>query len=138
MKQNEVRENDMKWASIPLLINNLKERVAKFKKGQDVSIDNMLFGRTVAASQKYDGTNVGKDEFDVMYGRNQTIAATTASYQKTPLDGVKVLNVKAIKNAVCQIGGVDETNIACFNVYGELMCNSGLYNYTTSKLDKTH
>jgi len=39
-----------------------------------------VFETPVALSQKYDGTNVGRDEDGMMYGRNKLISATTKSY----------------------------------------------------------
>jgi len=81
---------------------------------------------------------VGKDEFGVMYGRNQTIPNTTKSYQKTPLDFVQKIDAKAVKADVLKQTGIGEDSITCFNLYGELMCNKGLYNYSTDKLDGTH
>ena len=34
--------------------------------------------------------------------------------------------------------GISEDSISCFNLYGELMCNAGLYNYSNDKLNGTH
>lgn len=45
-----------------------------------------------SATQKYDGTNVGKDEHGVMYGRNLLIPDKTNSYQSTPIKCVRSCN----------------------------------------------
>jgi hypothetical protein len=60
----------MKWSPIPLLINDLKTELRKLGLGQECNMNDMLFNQSVAASYKYDGTNVGKDEHGLMYGRN--------------------------------------------------------------------
>ena len=49
------------------------------------------------ASVKYDGTNVGRDETGLMYGRNKTITAGTTLYQRTPLKMVEKIDVSAIR-----------------------------------------
>jgi len=118
----------MKWASIPLLINNLKDVVKRIDTMGPV-MNDVLFNTTYAASHKYDGTNVGKDESGLRYGRNQTIPTQTKSYQKTSLEGVEKLDAAAIKADICKTCGIGEDSIECFNVYGELMCNKGLYSY---------
>jgi len=72
-----------------------------------------------------------------MYGRNLLIPESTGSYQKTPLDPVKSLDVKTLKTDLCKAAGIPEESIL-FNLYGELMCNKSLYNYATDKLGGTH
>ena len=84
----------MKWASIPLLLNNMNFLV---KKEKYEMLNTMFFEERCAASHKYDGTNVGIDEFGVMYGRNQTIASKTKSYQKVSLESVTKVDAKGIK-----------------------------------------
>ena len=101
-------------------------------------MNDVLFNFTYAASHKYDGTNVGKDESGVKYGRNQTIPPGTKSYQKTTLEFVEKLDAAAVKADLIAATGIAEGSIECFNLYGELMCNKGLYNYSQDKLDGTH
>jgi len=98
----------------------------------------VLFNSTFAVSQKYDGTNVGKDEFGVLYGRNMTLPSGSVEYQKTPLDFVNKVDVKAIKEDILKQTGLGEEMIKCFNLYGELMCNSYLYNYEKDKVHGTY
>jgi hypothetical protein len=43
-------------------------------------LNDLFFKNLVYASVKYDGTNVGRDETGLMYGRNKTIKAGTGSY----------------------------------------------------------
>jgi len=132
MADNE--RNTLKWASIPLMIPYLL-------KGYETPREKLraaIFSQPMQATQKYDGTNVGKDENGIMYGRNLLISDSAGNYQKTSLAGVKALNVKTLKTTLCKQIDLQEDKIDCFNLYGELMCNKGLYNYATDKLAETH
>ena len=70
-----------------------------------------------------------------MYGRNQTIPTKTKSYQKVSLESVGKVDAKTIKAQLLEQTGIAADSIKCFNLYGELMCNKGLYSYTKDKLD---
>ena len=56
-----------------------------------------------------------------------------ASYQKTPLEGLKNIDVAVVKKTIEELAAVED--LGNFVLYGELMCNKGLYNYTEAKLD---
>jgi hypothetical protein len=53
----------------------------------------------VTLSQKYDGTNVGIDEFGNCYGRNKMIGAKESSYQTADLKCVRAVDAAKIKEA---------------------------------------
>ena len=72
-----------------------------------------------------------------MYGRNKLISGSTKSYQKTDLQCVKNVDVAPIKKAFADSIGIDESKLAKFVLYGELMCNI-LYDYKKEGLDKTY
>lgn len=69
-----------------------------------------------------------------MYGRNKTIKAKTKSYQKTPLENVEKIDSVAIKAQLLAQTGISEGAIETMVVYGELMCNKGLFRYDEDKL----
>ena len=48
------------------------------------------------------------------------------------------LDARMIKDGVCHAASVDPCQIARFCVYGELMCNSGLFDYASRKLGGTY
>ena len=73
---NEAQPNMMKWPSIELLIPALGYFAIK-RPDKLAVLNKMCFETPYAASQKYDGTNVGKDETGLMYGRNLTIPSAT-------------------------------------------------------------
>lgn len=65
--------NNLKWASIPLTIPTL----CRMPKDQ---LNDTVFNTQVFATVKFDGTNVGRDETGLMYGRNKTIKPKTKAY----------------------------------------------------------
>lgn len=83
-------------------------------------------------SQKYDGTNVGKDEYGQMYGRNKMISKNDTTYMKTDLKCVEAIDAAKMKMAFVIQVGVKAFQVKKFVVYGELMCNSGLFDYDVS------
>jgi len=91
----------------------------------------------VTLSQKYDGTNVGVDEFGKAYGRNRMIGDKDSHYMKTDLKCVRSIDAAKIKMAFVEECGLQMENIKRFVVYGELMCNSGLFDYDTAGVSKT-
>lgn len=91
-----------------------------------------LFERPCEASHKFDGTNVGKDQDGRLYGRNKMVNPNAQSYQKTPLDALKGIDVAAIKKEIEGLAGIED--LGNFVLYGELMCNKGLYDYEEKNL----
>lgn len=120
-------DNQIKWASIPLAIPTF------FRMPRD-QLNDALFNTQIYASVKYDGTNVGRDETGLMYGRNKTIKAGTKSYQKTSLDKVEKINTAAIKAELVAQTGIPVEAIETLVVYGELMCNKDLFRYNEENL----
>ena len=82
----------MKWCSIPLLVKDILKNKMK--------LSDKLFRNPIEATQKFDGTNVGKDSDGNMYGRNKMIGSQTETYQKMSLHGVKKIDVKPVRNAI--------------------------------------
>ena len=115
-------ENQIKWSAIPLTLQHFLDKRSDYKS----KINDIMFNMPIEASQKFDGTNVGKDTNGLMYGRNKMIPFTAGSYQKTNIDFVKKMDVNPIRDELNEVCGVDLKN---FVLYGELMCNSSLYNY---------
>jgi hypothetical protein len=103
------------------------------------TLKDYFCARPVFVCEKYDGTNVGKDEENNMYGRRQMIAGGKgALYQKTPLAAVEQLDTQKMKDDLFAEIGATEFQKNCFKmvVYGELMCNKGLFDYETRDLSE--
>jgi len=118
----------LKWASIELTIPFLCRELKREK------LNEFIFEQQVYATIKYDGTNVGRDESGLMYGRNLTIEADAVSYLKTPLTEVKKVDASTVKGEILAMSGIETEKIEKMVVYGELMCNRGLFTYDEEKL----
>ena len=129
MQSIQDMDNMIKWSSIPLTIGRLFA-----PKGMPRAMLNFeLFERPVEGTHKFDGTNLGKDQDGQLYGRNKMVDPKAKSYQKTSTDALKNIDVAIIKKEIEEAIGIED--IGNFVLYGELMCNKGLYNYTEAKLD---
>lgn len=115
-------DNNMKWSAIPLTLQVFLNKRSNYLE----TINNTIFNTPLEASQKFDGTNVGKDTNGLMYGRNKMIPGTTNSYQKTKIDELKAMDINPLVSEITEVTGVTLKN---FVLYGELMCNAGLYDY---------
>lgn len=124
-------DNTMKWASIELMIPYLCKRCDKQQ------LNDVIFQQQVFATIKFDGTNVGRDETELMYGRNKIMQPDAKAYQKTPLDHAKKINAQAVKEALQKQAGLEVGLIERLVVYGELMCNPDLFRYAEEKLYST-
>jgi len=65
----------MKWSAISLLIGKYFD-----KRVPRNILNSQLFDRPVEGAHKFDGTNVGKDQDGMLYGRNKMINPNSASY----------------------------------------------------------
>jgi len=126
-------DNIYKWPAIGLTVRNIGVKILK-QKSEDIA--KALFETPVFVSVKY-GTNVAIDTEGLMYGRNKTIPSKTKSYQKTSLDYVRKIDSNLVLNEILDVTGIKAETIEKFLVYGELMCNKGLFGYSQDKLDGT-
>ena len=91
------------------------------------------------ATQKFDGTNVGVTEDGILLGRRLQICPAADTYQKTTLKHVRAATAHcaAIKAAILEAIAPSLSPWAQevarhqlhLVIYGELMCNAGLYDY---------
>uniref|UniRef100_A0A6C0JAZ8 RNA ligase domain-containing protein n=1 Tax=viral metagenome TaxID=1070528 RepID=A0A6C0JAZ8_9ZZZZ len=114
-------ENKYKWPNTPLFIHHLNNNRQYIEK--------KLLKSPIYVMEKYDGTNVGIDNYGNMYGRNFMIEKNAKTYQETDLDVVQTYQVCAenIKQYIISILKFSE--FKCI-IYGELMCNPKLYRYS--------
>ena len=88
------------------------------------------------ATEKLDGTNVGKDDEGNIYGRRLLIDKGKTSYQRVSLDKVKTADICKVKMEICKVLKIDETELRKFLVFGELICNKA-YDYVERDLLST-
>jgi len=130
MEKIEDMDNEMKWSAIDLTINKLFNP-KKFPNLKE-NLNAHLFERPCEATHKFDGTNVGKDQDGKLYGRNKMVNPNAKSYQKTPLDALKGIDVAVVKKEIEGLAGIEDLGNVV--LYGELMCNKGLYDYAEKNL----
>lgn len=106
-----------------------------FLGGSRKKLHQWLIGSPVTVGEKYDGTNVGKLRDGTLLGRRTVIPASTASYQRCELKGLRSLETMAALDELLSMGGAP-THVRAA-LYGELMCNSGLYGYQAAGLAKS-
>ena len=80
------------------------------------------------ATEKYDGTNIAKDDEGHIYSRRFPIDDDQEMFIKTNLKKVKEANVPAFRDILVEDAGLDKDVISKFIVYGEFICND-LYDY---------
>ena len=74
-------------------------------------------------TEKYDGTNIAKDDEGNIYSRRFLLDAGQESFIKTSLKKVIEAKINEFKNKILEIAGLDSTIISKCIVYGELICN---------------
>jgi hypothetical protein len=121
-------DNTIQWPKIPLTISTLFDP----KETPRNLLNYELFMRPVGKTYKYDGTNLGKDQDGQLYGRNKMVDPDAKFYQKTSTDALKNIDVLLIKNYIEELCGVRMGGN--FVLYGELMCNKHLYNYSEKNI----
>jgi hypothetical protein len=80
------------------------------------------------ATEKYDGTNICKDDEGMIFSRRYLIDPDQEEFIKTSLGKVKEADILKFKNRIMEVAGLDVNVISKCLVYGELMCN-GFYDY---------
>jgi len=108
---------------------------ADYRGGYRSRLHRWLLEEPVETSEKYDGTNVGKLRDGKLLGRRLVIDAAATSYQRCELGKLRSLGTDQMLDEVVAIGGSLTVRRAA--LYGELLCNAGLYSYATSGVAKS-
>jgi len=122
--------HNYQWGKTPNALNTFCNDYVSFKEEamRVEGLQKIFLNQKVFATEKLDGTNVGKDESGQMYGRRCLIGNLSEFYQKTSLKKVKQADIAKLKIDLCNEASIDQDKIQNFLVYGELMCNS-IYDY---------
>lgn len=104
--------------------------------GNRQSLHHWCLSIPVTAGEKYDGTNVGKLRGGILLGRRLVIEPTATSYQRCDLTSLRNLDVDVALSDLIAMAGIDVVPQRAA-IYGELMCNGGLYHYQASGLAKS-
>jgi hypothetical protein len=79
-------------------------------------------------TEKYDGTNIAKDDGGQIYSRRLLIEQGQEEFMETNLKKVKDADILEFRNLVLGCAGLDISNIIKFVSYGEFLCNK-YYDY---------
>lgn len=139
--------NPCQWPSIPAFPITVAARVAQYvevavaldDESRQCFLDDLVdwLQTPVEATVKWDGTNVGVGCCGTVFGRRKVIRATNEPYQKTSLEHALSADVGAVKRELIStiLELPKSAEEACWLlVYGELMCNPNLYNYSSMEL----
>eukprot|EP00288_Rhodomonas_lens_P019016 CAMPEP_0177711062 /NCGR_PEP_ID=MMETSP0484_2-20121128/11659_1 /TAXON_ID=354590 /ORGANISM="Rhodomonas lens, Strain RHODO" /LENGTH=410 /DNA_ID=CAMNT_0019222767 /DNA_START=166 /DNA_END=1399 /DNA_ORIENTATION=+ len=119
------------------------ERVDKryLRNGALSKVHQWFLGSPVIASEKLDGTNVGKMRCGTLLGRRQAIADSATEYQHCSLRVVRESNTDAVLDELVATLASDNDGVVAAvqrsAIYGELCCNPGLYHYQKTNLART-
>jgi len=80
------------------------------------------------ATEKYDGTNIAKDDTGQIYSRKLLIDKGQDEFIDTKLTKVQEANVDGFKERVLEAAKLDKSVLNKFVVYGEFICNK-YYDY---------
>ena len=91
-------------------------------------IYDLFLNKPCFATEKYDGTNIAKDDGGQIYSRRLLIGEGQEEFLDTNLKKVKEANVLDFRNMFLDSAEVDITNVIKFVSYGEFICNQ-YYDY---------
>eukprot|EP00092_Neocalanus_flemingeri_P092206 GFUD01117024.1.p1 GENE.GFUD01117024.1~~GFUD01117024.1.p1 ORF type:complete len:399 (-),score=129.25 GFUD01117024.1:449-1645(-) len=80
------------------------------------------------ATEKYDGTNIAKDDGGQIYSRSLLIDEGEKDFNKINLKKVKEADVAEFRNQLTEVAVLDPDDLNKCLVYGEFICN-GYYDY---------
>ena len=88
--------HEYQWLHTENAISVFSELLETCRNNKD-HLEDIFLKPGVCATEKFDGTNVAKDDDGHIYGRRMIISENKNFYQKTPLDAVKSANVGKVK-----------------------------------------
>jgi len=139
--------HDYKWPNIPtthLFGSHLKEFVfPKEEKNQidlEAKLEKYIFGSPAFATVKYNGTNLAKCSLsDNILSRNCERPEEEEKFIGTSLEVIKKADLAKFRNLLLQQIECesDFSEVGEVVVFGEFMCNKGLYDYDNENLHGT-
>ena len=86
-------------------------------------IYDLFLNKACFATEKYDGTNIAKDDGGQIYSRRLLVGEGQDEFLDTNLKKVKEANVLEFRNIFLDSAEVDIANVIKFVSYGEFICN---------------
>jgi len=119
-------KNEYQWASTENALAFINLHVVKNKMKQDP--EKIFLETPCFVTEKYDGTNLAKDDAGIIYSRRFALGDDEQEFIKTSLKNVRDADIKKFKTLLVESAGLDPENIEKMIVYGEFLCNH-LYDY---------
>lgn len=119
-------KNEYQWASTENALAFINMLVVKNKMKQDP--EKVFLETPCFVTEKYDGTNLAKDDAGIIYSRRFALGEDEQEFIKTSLKNVRDADIKKFKEVLVECSGLDADNIEKIIVYGEFICNH-LYDY---------
>merc|ERR1711892_1022334 len=117
-------KHNYQWDSTENALSYFSELV---KKGKD-DPDKFFLETSCFATEKFDGTNLAKDDLGQIYSRKYMLEHGEEEFIKTSLRKVKEADVVGFKNILIEAAGLNPNVVTRCVVYGEFICNP-IYNY---------
>jgi len=122
--QMSQEKHNYQWDSTENALTIFSTLVKKKKNDPDkFFLETLCF-----ATEKYDGSNLAKDESGQIYSKNFLIEEKDEEFIKTSLRKIREANVADFKNILIKAAGLDGDVVTKCIVYGEFICNS-FYDY---------
>jgi len=88
------------------------------------SLHDFFLKNPCYATEKYDGTNVAKDDRGQLYSRRLLIEDKEDTFIETTLKKVKEANIADFRSKLQEVADLDKSVLDRCVVYGELICNA--------------
>ena len=107
------------WDSTENALAFINFTVVKNKNSFDA--EKVFLNTPCFVTEKYDGTNLAKDDQGIIYSRRFALGDDEQEFIKTSLKEVREANVSKLKSILIEVAGLDPNNIVKCVVYGEFI-----------------
>jgi len=122
-------KHQYRWDVTENVLTYLAAFVTENIENNKTNLHKFFLEEPCYATEKYDGTNIAKDEEGQIYSRKLLLEEGQEEFQKTSLQKVKEAKVAELKTKILAETDLSPNDVSKCVVYGELICN-GKYNYT--------
>ena len=122
------KNNENQWEHTENALTYWATKVTKLIDYHKESLDDFFNKNLCYATEKYDGTNVAKDDRGQVYSRRLQIDDDAEEFIDTNLKKIRDANIADFRSRLQEVAEVDEAIVSRCIVYGELICNK-YYDY---------
>ena len=122
------KNNENQWEHTENALTYWAMKVTKLIDYHKESLDDFFNKNLCYATEKYDGTNVAKDDRGQVYSRRLQIDDDAEEFIDTNLKKIRDANIADFRSRLQEVAEVDEGIVSRCIVYGELICNK-YYDY---------